>query len=432
MKTPAAPLWLRLARASGLCLALLLALTTVPYAVSAPPAVPLPPPLFSLDLNSPTVQAGLVGAADLLAPNEPSPNIIVPGHLLGLPSPNDDLDSLSANHGQIPPGQLFAVLFSVDRQTMGVAPPDQFLKCMGRPFNVLDQAQRGLAAGDQFMSLALFSRGSAERDGRPANNTQVRNAYDEGGTDFGAVPHTDSYGNPVPAPGPGPTRTLQDNVDAACFFPSSPTWEAKNLYFSATAGSPSLAILPGSNYPSGAHVFFNPDPLAGAPTRLYAPFYELGLQQTDDIDALLVFDVNADGTFNPPDVVIFSLTSSQGAGADLFIVGPGQPPTVFAPASMLGLGAPQDSIDALDVIPCQNATACALDHAIQAEKGDVNCDGSVDFGDINPFVLALSNPTQYAATYPGCFIENGDINLDCITGFGDINPFVALLSGGGL
>jgi hypothetical protein len=60
--------------------------------------------------------------------------------------------------------------------------------------------------------------------------------------------------------------------------------------------------------------------------------------------------------------------------------------------------------------------------------GDVNCDGTVDFGDINPFVLALSDPAAYAAQYPGCPFENRDINGDGQFNFGDINPFVALLS----
>ncbi len=64
------------------------------------------------------------------------------------------------------------------------------------------------------------------------------------------------------------------------------------------------------------------------------------------------------------------------------------------------------------------------------QKGDLNCDGSVDFGDINPFVLALSNPALWQQTYPGCPILNGDINNDGAFNFGDINPFVALLSGG--
>ena len=62
------------------------------------------------------------------------------------------------------------------------------------------------------------------------------------------------------------------------------------------------------------------------------------------------------------------------------------------------------------------------------DLGDVNCDGSVNFGDINPFVLALSNPSMYQQTYPGCPLRNRDINGDGSFGFGDINPFVALLS----
>jgi hypothetical protein len=63
--------------------------------------------------------------------------------------------------------------------------------------------------------------------------------------------------------------------------------------------------------------------------------------------------------------------------------------------------------------------------------GDLNCDGTVDFGDINPFVLALANPAAYATTYPDCDIMLGDVNGDGSVDFGDINPFVALLSGGG-
>jgi len=61
--------------------------------------------------------------------------------------------------------------------------------------------------------------------------------------------------------------------------------------------------------------------------------------------------------------------------------------------------------------------------------GDVNCDGVVGFGDINPFVLALSNPAQYALAYPDCPLANRDINGDETFDFRDINPFVMLLSG---
>jgi len=65
-------------------------------------------------------------------------------------------------------------------------------------------------------------------------------------------------------------------------------------------------------------------------------------------------------------------------------------------------------------------------------RGDLNCDGKIDFGDINPFVLRLSNPASYFNQYPNCPNENGDINANGVVGFDDINPFVGLLSSGQL
>ncbi len=62
--------------------------------------------------------------------------------------------------------------------------------------------------------------------------------------------------------------------------------------------------------------------------------------------------------------------------------------------------------------------------------GDMNCDGTVDFGDINPFVLAISDPSGYAVAYPMCNILNGNMNCDGAFDFGDINPFVACLASG--
>ena len=61
----------------------------------------------------------------------------------------------------------------------------------------------------------------------------------------------------------------------------------------------------------------------------------------------------------------------------------------------------------------------------------MNCDGSVNFGDINPFVLALTDWSHYPDYYPNCDIMLADINGDGYVDFGDINPFVALLTGGG-
>ncbi len=59
--------------------------------------------------------------------------------------------------------------------------------------------------------------------------------------------------------------------------------------------------------------------------------------------------------------------------------------------------------------------------------GDLNCDGSVDFDDINPFVLAMSSEAAYYAVYPECNWYNADMNGNDVVGFDDINPFVECL-----
>jgi len=68
--------------------------------------------------------------------------------------------------------------------------------------------------------------------------------------------------------------------------------------------------------------------------------------------------------------------------------------------------------------------------AVEVMIGDLNFDGAVDFGDINPFVLYLSDFASWQALYPDCPLANGDINGDGSVDFADINPFVALLTGG--
>ena len=66
---------------------------------------------------------------------------------------------------------------------------------------------------------------------------------------------------------------------------------------------------------------------------------------------------------------------------------------------------------------------------VGAALGDLNCDGVVNFDDINPFVLALSDPLAYQAAYPNCNILNGDCDNDGDVDFDDISPFVALFGG---
>jgi hypothetical protein len=61
--------------------------------------------------------------------------------------------------------------------------------------------------------------------------------------------------------------------------------------------------------------------------------------------------------------------------------------------------------------------------------GDLNCDGDVNFDDIDPFVLALSGEAAYNAQYPDCNWMNADCNQDGSVDFDDIDAFVGLLSG---
>ena len=61
--------------------------------------------------------------------------------------------------------------------------------------------------------------------------------------------------------------------------------------------------------------------------------------------------------------------------------------------------------------------------------GDLNCDGLINAFDIDPFVLALTDPAGYDAAYPGCNRMNADINDDGLVNSFDIDPFVLLLTG---
>jgi hypothetical protein len=62
-------------------------------------------------------------------------------------------------------------------------------------------------------------------------------------------------------------------------------------------------------------------------------------------------------------------------------------------------------------------------------RGDMNCDGAVNAFDIDPFVVALTDPVLYESTYE-CELLNGDTNCDGSVNTFDIDPFVLCLTGG--
>lgn len=353
-------------------------------AFAAPPLDPLPDPLYSFGVDSVKVQNGIVGASDLLEVGFPDPITVITGAALGFPNAGDDLNGLSSNNAGFAVDQPFAVLFSVDESTQGNAVPIPILENLEIPFNVQDQAIKGQQAGDQYMSLRLADRlGILPPNGIAAvgdNNTLVKNNYDEGGTDFGANPET-SASSTSNDPQDNLDGTKKDEGTGSVAGGANGPNIGPGTYYCASNGSPSLQKVSGTLgiAPSGANIFYNANPRDGTnPIQLFAAFVDLGLQQGDDINGMIVFDDNGDGEFNGTDQVLFSLApgspslpfpggSSIAPGADIYTVSAaaGAGPIRFIGAQELGLGSPGDNIDALDFVPCDDVLACARDFAIR-------------------------------------------------------------------
>ncbi len=72
----------------------------------------------------------------------------------------------------------------------------------------------------------------------------------------------------------------------------------------------------------------------------------------------------------------------------------------------------------------------SVEEAVVYLPGDFDGSGTVDTQDINPFILALTNPGQYQTQY-GVDPVVYDTNNDDVINTEDINPFIIILTGGG-
>ncbi|HWL92867.1 MAG TPA: hypothetical protein VNT79_04980 [Phycisphaerae bacterium] len=306
---------------------------------------PLPNPLYSVDVDSPTLQ-GALAAADVL--NKPGPLALIESENLGLADSLDDLDGLSRSRFDMLEDASFAILFSVDRASVGSADPDAALVALNRPFNVRNQATLGQAAADLFVTTKIFTfAGSTTTNG---NNTSVINQGDTGGVDYDLLPER--------APSQDATEDDEDDTDAI-FLEASGDPQA-GVYFSSSRESPSLDELPGSA--SGANVYHDPNPASAGSETVYVDAAELGLatgQTGDDIDGLIIVD-DGDAAFDANvDYVLFTLTrnspslGTEYSPADIFISTGGEAFTVWIKAGDLGL-AEDDHIDGLEILLVQD------------------------------------------------------------------------------
>ncbi len=84
------------------------------------------------------------------------------------------------------------------------------------------------------------------------------------------------------------------------------------------------------------------------------------------------------------------------------------------------------------VLQAHDAIAVSAKEAVSESKdewikGDINHDGVVNFGDINPFTHVIEHPWFYKIFHPHKY-KAADINNDGIVNQADVKPFVALLS----
>lgn len=289
------------------------------------------PDTFSIDAASPSLD----DPADLL---NIGMFVQVPKAQLGLGA-NDELDALAGGDDAVQWNNV--IYFSVDRNSQGIAGP-------WTPLDVNGQATRNQQAGDIFVTTDNNGTGAIPQG---INFLHTNQNF------FGELPlvgsMVDNTGNP------------QDNLDAFSFEEYDLNGDGitdRPTFFSLAAGSPSLVMTPGF---SAADILISP---AGSGTfNVFATAAQMGLNIDDDLDAMALLDLNADGVVTPGiDAALFSLAPNSptlialGASpADIFY-------TTFLNASVVRYNAASlglmeyDNVDALEVQVPEPATLCLL------------------------------------------------------------------------
>jgi V8-like Glu-specific endopeptidase len=141
---------------------------------------------------------------------------------------------------------------------------------------------------------------------------------------------------------------------------------------------------------------------------------------------------NVDQPFSHPGTMIWewvfdrSMVSERPVGCDFF---PDHPmDTCFRydlvlPESLWFYQGPQCEIYWVSIAAIHGLCPC---------NPDMNCDGTVDENDAEPFELALTDPDEYHNRYPDCDIRQADVNCDGRIDDEDRRGFYCLLEGGAI
>ena len=76
-----------------------------------------------------------------------------------------------------------------------------------------------------------------------------------------------------------------------------------------------------------------------------------------------------------------------------------------------------------------NVSADVTATAVYRLIGDANCDGAVDFFDIDPFLMALFDPSNYVTTFCDGSLDTVDCDGSSGVDFFDIDAFISCLFG---
>ena len=279
------------------------------------------PETFSLDNLS---LSGLSGAA-LLNPGGPPPTVQLQPPLLGLLAA-DELDAVSPGIDAVQRDNI--LYFSVDRSTMGLPGPLT-------PLDVAGQAIRNQQAADIFVTTNQIGVAAV-----PMGINMLRDNQ----TLMGA--------QPLLPPMVFNTGAAQDNLDALTFEEFDLDGDGTHdmpVYFSLRRGSPTL----GTSGNSAADILLAP---AGQVFGVFAPAASMGLDDGDDLDALVLLDAGMAGAPDPGlDIALFSLAPGSPtlvagglSAADIFMTTFNGASFVRYPSTALAL-CDGDNVDALEV-----------------------------------------------------------------------------------